>query len=125
MLVLASIAIAFTLMPNALALLDQTNPIVIICVNFFGVGTVMFAVALIRNIIGFVIEWIRSEHIETFEDIKLYTTIMYYVGLTSFLSAIPVVFLPEPYGAVISGIILVVLTVADVFKQAWNVIWNK
>ena len=110
-----------TLLPT----LDQSNVVIALFTSFFNIGTVMVAVAFARNIIGFLLEYAKSEYTETFEDAKLYTTIMYYVGLTTFLSTIPVAVLPAPYGAIISGVIIVVMTVADVTRQALKTLFEK
>ena len=108
----------------ALPTLDQTNVVIALLTQYFSLGTVMIVVAFARNIIGFVTEYVKNEYKETFEDKKLYNTIMYYMGLTSFLSTIPFVLLPQPYGTYVSGAIIVVLTGIDIGKQALKILWN-
>jgi len=110
---------------TVLPTLDQTNIVIATLTSYFTIGTVLIAVAFIRNIIGFITEWVKSNYGETFNDQKLYQTLTYYLGLTAFLGTIPVALLPEPYGKIASGVIIVALTVVDLLKQAFGNLFSK
>jgi len=114
LIVIASVLVGLsTYLPTA----DQSNCVIALLTKFFSVGTVMFVVALIRNVAGFAIEYIRSEYSEAFVDGKLYETIVYYVGLVALIGSI----VPEPYNAI--G--MLIMTIADLILQTVKKLWNK
>ena len=107
----------FVGLSSYLPTLDQNNKIIALLTSFFTTGTVMTAVALIRNIIGFAMEYAKSGFTETFEDQKLYQTMAYYIGIVAFIGSI----IPEPYN--VWGV--VIMTVADLALQATKTLWGK
>jgi len=48
---------------------------------FFGSGVVLVAIAILRNGIGYFVEWTKNAYKESFEFQKYLTTVGYYVGL--------------------------------------------
>lgn len=115
----------FVSLSTILPTLDQSNPIVATLTEYFGLGTVLLVVAFMRNILGFLTEYVKSQYKETFEDQKLYSTIMYYLGLTAFLGTLPVALLPEPWGTYVSAGIIILLTIVDLCRQAFNLLWGR
>lgn len=104
---------------------DQSNAVIALLTSFFGFGQVMIAVAFLRNIVGFLVEYARSKYTEQFEDQKLYETMAYYIGLVTLIGSIIPQLLPEPYGKIIAGIGVLILTVADIARQALKKLWGK
>lgn len=96
---------------------EGLQPAFTVLFGFFDSGVALFAVALIRNVSGYIYEYAQKSGNEVFLDTKLYGTIVYYVGIVGAVSAV----LPDPYREV--GV--AVLVVLDVVKQALKELWKK
>jgi hypothetical protein len=92
-------------------------PVFTYLISFFGTGAVLTIVALLRNVVGYAYEYVKSGYKETFTDTKLYETIVYYVGFVNTIGSI----VPAPY----SQIGMAILVVADLVLQATKKLWGK
>lgn len=93
----------------------QLVPVTSVIVQFFSYAPIAFAVAWLRNLLGFFRNWLKArgtdEEVE-FELKRYFDTVAYYIGpFTVILASIP-----APYNAVGAALIFVI----DVFTSEWK-----
>lgn len=123
--VLLLIALVFTGIATVAPSLDQSNMIFAFITNFFSIGTVLLVVGIVRNVSGFGLEWFRSNCGETYSDRKLYTTLMYYVGLVPTVVAAGSTLPINIGGYSIGEIAGFILIFVDILKQALVMLFYK
>jgi NAD/NADP transhydrogenase beta subunit len=90
------------------------QPIVSIIQRFFGFASVSFTLAYLRNILGYVRNWVilRKTQAVEYQLDRYYNTLLYYFGcFTVALAA-----LPEPYNALGAALVFVV----DIFTAEYK-----
>ncbi|MCW3994913.1 MAG: hypothetical protein NWE98_02035 [Candidatus Bathyarchaeota archaeon] len=105
--------------------LDQNNRIFSVIRTFFNTGTILFVVAILRNVSGFALEWFKTDLKETYNETKLYATLTYYVGLIPSIAAIGSTLNFTVAGVSIGEISAFLLIFADVAIQAIKTLFKK
>ena len=115
--VLAGVFVAIS---DALNMLDLSTvpewakPALSVIVKYFNAGAIAFAVAWLRNLLGFFRNYIQERKTETiaFEMDRYYNTIIYYMGPF----AVAMAAIPPPYNALGAAVVFII----DIFTAEWK-----
>ena len=85
-------------------------------VTFFSLAPVITVIAFGRNILGFLVNYFKTNHGEEYDFDKLGETLTFYIGtLTTILTIASL--LPEPYNSIVSAVGAAAVVMLDLIKK--------